>query len=351
MPAVCTGSRERSLQERNKGLYMTANDMAFSYFIGEESEQFSFVKVPKLFFTDERFSDLSYGAKILYGLLLDRMNLSKKNKWMDSDKKVYVIYTIESIQEDFSVSKSVAVKFMRELEEFGLIEKKRRPNAAAFIYVKNFILPDQERTEEKSEIQGSLKYELPEVQNVEVQKMNFQKEEEIQGSPYFGLPENRLPEVQNMDSNKTNINKTDINISSSNYNTYKARDDDIREQIIRRINYYEFIRNNKADEPLGEKILECLIVLFGSTAGKYKIDNAIISAEEVRKKIWEQLSENVFREVLENISNNGAETIYNLQNYVITCFYKIIKIKKSRFSDFQQNEYDFTALEKELLST
>ena len=61
----------------------------YDYFYGAESEQFSFYRIPKMLFTNERFKTISAEAKILYGLLLDRMNLSAKNGWQDKDGKVY----------------------------------------------------------------------------------------------------------------------------------------------------------------------------------------------------------------------------------------------------------------------
>ena len=69
----------------------------YDYFYGAESEQFSFYRIPKMLFTNERFKTISAEAKILYGLLLDRMNLSAKNGWQDKDGKVYIIFTIEDI--------------------------------------------------------------------------------------------------------------------------------------------------------------------------------------------------------------------------------------------------------------
>lgn len=71
----------------------------YDYFYGAESEQFSFYRIPKMLFTNERFKTISAEAKILYGLLLDRMNLSAKNGWQDKDGKVYIIFTIENIMD------------------------------------------------------------------------------------------------------------------------------------------------------------------------------------------------------------------------------------------------------------
>nr|WP_330382973.1 replication initiator protein A [uncultured Blautia sp.] len=68
----------------------------FEYFRAEESDQFSFFRIPKALFTEKEFASLSTDAKLLYGILLDRISLSKKNGWIDGDGYVYIIYTIAS---------------------------------------------------------------------------------------------------------------------------------------------------------------------------------------------------------------------------------------------------------------
>ena len=55
----------------------------FDYFYGEESEQFSYYRIPRLLVTGQQFKNLSTDAKLLYGLMLDRMGLSIKNHWYD----------------------------------------------------------------------------------------------------------------------------------------------------------------------------------------------------------------------------------------------------------------------------
>ena len=70
-------------------------NIKFNYYYGKEAEQFSFFRIPKLLFTDHIFTKLSSDAKVLYGILLDRMNLSMKNNWIDEENKVYTIFTIE----------------------------------------------------------------------------------------------------------------------------------------------------------------------------------------------------------------------------------------------------------------
>ena len=71
----------------------------FDYYYGEESESCSFYRIPRLLIVGKRFSGLSIDAKLLYGLMLDRMNLSARNGWYDDAGRVYIYYTLEEIQE------------------------------------------------------------------------------------------------------------------------------------------------------------------------------------------------------------------------------------------------------------
>ena len=70
-------------------------EIQFDYFRGMEAEQYSFYRVPKVLFTAECFKSLSCEAKVLYGLMLDRMSLSIKNRWFDEEDRVYIIFTVE----------------------------------------------------------------------------------------------------------------------------------------------------------------------------------------------------------------------------------------------------------------
>ena len=114
--------------------------MAFDYFYGPQAEQFAFYRIPKVLFTDGRFGNISTDAKTLYGILLDRMNLSAANGWLDQAGRVYIIFTVDEIMTALSCGNKKAVSLLAELEQkAGLIERKRqglgKPN---LIYVKNF---------------------------------------------------------------------------------------------------------------------------------------------------------------------------------------------------------------------
>lgn len=109
--------------------------MKFDFYYGEESEQYSFYSVPKMFFTCERFAGLSAMSKLLYGFLLDRMSLSRKRNWIDDKNRAYIKYSLNAITKDMGVSKNSVIKYMRELQEFGLIMKYPNEGMEDIIYV------------------------------------------------------------------------------------------------------------------------------------------------------------------------------------------------------------------------
>lgn len=113
--------------------------MVFDYFYEEQSESYSFYRIPKMLFTEEIFEALSTDAKVLYGLLLDRISLSRENGWMDDVGRVYVYYTIKSVKKSLRCANTKACGLLRELDEFGLIERKKQGlGKPTIIYVKDF---------------------------------------------------------------------------------------------------------------------------------------------------------------------------------------------------------------------
>ena len=87
----------------------------FSYFYGEESEQFSYFRIPRLLVRSKKFKTLSVEAKLLYGLMLDRMGLSSKHGWYDELGRVYIYYTLDEIQTDLMCGHNKAVRLLAEL--------------------------------------------------------------------------------------------------------------------------------------------------------------------------------------------------------------------------------------------
>lgn len=116
--------------------------MQMKYFVGNQADQFAFIRIPKELVVGEAYASLSTQSKILYGMLLDRMGMSYKNRWLDEENRVYIVYSLEDIQKDMNVSKHKAVDCLTELEAAGLIEKRKRGNGnPSQIYVKNIMKP------------------------------------------------------------------------------------------------------------------------------------------------------------------------------------------------------------------
>ena len=194
----------------------------FDYYYGAEAEQFSFVRVPKVLFTDkEHFGSLSNDARILYGFLLERMSLSRKNHWIDAHNSVYIIFPIDEIAEIMGVCHEKALNILKELDEqngIGLVKKKRRGlGLPSILYVKNFIINDgvessTEKSSNHSEPQERLDDNAPtsrsrENRFQEVGKTDFKKSE----IPTSVNRKKRLQEVDKTDSNNTDKNNTEMN--------------------------------------------------------------------------------------------------------------------------------------------
>ena len=129
-------------------------ELTFDYYYGVQAEQFAFYRIPRLLIKDPHFKGLSSDAKLLYGLMLDRMTLSMRNHWLDDENRAYIIYSINNVMEDLSCSKPTCIKIMKELDSFGLIERKRKGlGKPDVIYVKNFaVLEESQEQEESSDV-------------------------------------------------------------------------------------------------------------------------------------------------------------------------------------------------------
>ena len=244
----------------------------FNYYYGKEAEQFSFFRIPKLLFTDSTFSKLSSDAKVLYGILLDRMNLSMKNGWLDEENKVYIIFTIEEIAEIMCCATQKATKILQELDDkkgIGLVEKKRlglgKPN---ILYVKNFILQEEK---EKTPIQE-------EVTNQELCKSQL-KNDENHNSGNVNFTKQELCKSQ---CNKTNLNKTEY--SDTEYNNTSPISPS-KEKII---------KDNSVSQKQDTEVEEVIEIL------KENIDYSFLVKEQSKNKEKIDLILNLMAEAIQN---------------------------------------------------
>ena len=177
----------------------------FGYFHDYESEQFAFYRIPKVLFTDEYFRNLSSDAKVLYGLMLDRMALSIRHQWFDEEGKVYIIFTVEQVIQYMNCGRDKAMKTLAELDTkkgIGLIERvKQGFGKPDIIYVKNFILRTSKDVKNNDESEESIQ------QNREVEEVDLSESEK---STYRGR-KNRLQ----------GVGKTDFKRSENT--TYRVR--------------------------------------------------------------------------------------------------------------------------------
>lgn len=124
--------------------------LELEYYYGKEAEQFTFYRLPKALITDPRFKNISNNAKLLYGLMLDRMSLSARSGWFDEDNRVFIKYAVKSIMEDLNCSKMTAVGLLKELQGIGLIDVEQKNGLANIIYVKNFVSEDKSDVQDRS---------------------------------------------------------------------------------------------------------------------------------------------------------------------------------------------------------
>lgn len=179
--------------------------MTYQYFTPGDAEQYAYYRIPKMLITDKQFRGITMEAKLLYGILLDRVSLSLKNGWVDENNHVYIIFTIEQIMQEMNCGNKKAVSLLSELEKkIHLVEKKRqglgKPN---LLYVKNFFLCSDIHTDGTENVDN-----LPSEGKgcAEMSEGNAQR---CQKDTSVGVVEEAL-EVSKGHGTNTNITKTDM---------------------------------------------------------------------------------------------------------------------------------------------
>ena len=189
-------------------------NLDLDYYYGTEEDRFNFYRVPKTLLTDPQYKSVSIEAKVLYGLLLDRVGLSIKNGWMDKEHRVYIYFTQEDAMELMGCGKDKITRLFRELDQSGagLIERKKQGQGRpARIYVKN-LTPPADASQPQPE-QDQVPPSAP--QTVEDQ----QQPDPLDNSAVKTAPfEQSAPlETRGQDCAFCVPNKTDKNNTDSNY--------------------------------------------------------------------------------------------------------------------------------------
>ena len=109
------------------------------YFTAADAQEYTFYRIPKLLITDPAYRSVPIEAKVLYGLMLDRMGLSTQNGWLDGQGRVFIYYTVDAVREDLCCGKEKACKLLADLERADLIERRRQGlTKPSITYVKRF---------------------------------------------------------------------------------------------------------------------------------------------------------------------------------------------------------------------
>jgi len=275
----------------------------YDYFYGAQAEQFSFYRVPKVLFTNERFREVSPEAKILYSILLERMDLSAKNGWIDEQGRVYIICTLEEIMEKLHCANQKATRLMTELEgKCGLIERKRqglgKPN---LIYVKNFI----------SSVDNSV---------YNSSASHFKKcENHDSGSVIITSPDSRKSHGSNTDNNDTDLSYTENPI-------YPGRDADAMAERRSYENYFrdalEFdflLQQYPYDRETLHEILELLVDTV-CTKREYIRIASDDRPRDVVKSRFMKLDSSHIQYVLDCLRENTTD-VRNIKQYLLASLY------------------------------
>ena len=282
--------------------------MNFKYFYGTEADQFSFYRIPKALFTNECFKDLSSDAKILYGLMLDRMSLSIKNQWFDEENRAYIYFSIEDIMELLNCGRNKAVKSLQELDDekgIGLIEKRRQGfGKVTIIYVKSFI---QEGCEEQKK----------------------EKSKMVKFTNQTSVEEEETEEVYISNSNNTNINNTNLSENKSNHivsaDGIGSEEDEIEtlhayQSLIKgNLDYDSLLVSHPHDKNQIDEIVDLIVETVMCKSDKVLIASNWYSGALVRGKFM-KLDYSHVEYVLHCLEGNTSK-IKNIKKYLLAALF------------------------------
>lgn len=267
--------------------------MDFDYFYKEQSDQYAFYRIPKALIVEAYFQDMSTDAKLLYGLLLDRVSLSASSGWFDEQGRVYIIYTISSIMRDLHCASKKAVKLLKELEKYGMVEKVTRGQGKpALIYVKNF-----------STLWSKAQFQ-------DCQKENPR------------MVESTTLELSKAQCNKTNINNTNINNTNPILSGADV-DNDERETYYRYFYKQLEIEIMRQRYPMDGDVLSALVdILVDSVCSKRKTIRIAGDDKPINvvKSQFMKLNSSHVEYVMDSLKSNTTK-IRNIKQYILATLY------------------------------
>lgn len=293
--------------------------MEFDYYYGDESSQFSFFRIPRPLIRDKRFSKLSTDAKLLYGLMLDRMGLSARNGWYDSKGRVYIYYTAEEIREDLYCGNDKALKLLGELDTkkgIGLIERiKQGQGKPTKIYVKRFTTREVPPPPAKPEPPSSLG-----ARGTDLDFSDFQTSEKPMSGPrqIRGLDLGKS-DPSYIKSNQTDFIYTDPSIYPSSTPPPVGWIDrnEQRREVEENIEYHALCRQFGREDV--ESVVELMTDVLCSTRPAIRIGGESIPTAQVRQRLL-SLDYGHLEYVFDCLRRNTTE-VRNIRAYLLTTLY------------------------------
>ena len=267
--------------------------MTLDYFYGQTGELFSFYRIPKALFQEQRFQSLSTDAKTLYGILLDRMSLSAKNGWLDEQNRVFIIFTIEDVKRSLCCADNKATKLLRELEEFGLIERKRRGlGRPSLVYVKNF--------------------------SADSSKTRFQNRENHESGGFKSASQDPAkPRCNKTDKNNTEMNET-YPFNSEETDGMSQREQ-LEKYFSQSLEVELLLRLCPDDEDIIYQIVDLLVDTCATKRKMLRIAGDDRPAEVVRSRFM-KLNADHIKFVLKCLAENSSP-IRNMKQYLLASLY------------------------------
>ena len=305
----------------------------FDYYYGTEGEQFSFFRIPRVLIQDPRFKQVSTDAKLLYGLMLDRMSLSMKNGWLDEENRVYIIYTLENIMEDLNCEKDKGVKILAELDTvkgIGLIERKKRGlGKPSFIYVKNFMSAkvSTEEGQSLSKVNENQSSEKPKSEELCNRSPEFGKTEVLSSEKQqSGVLENgsldfgKIEGNYNKDFNYNEFSYTDRNHNNP-INLSEVDGIDCYMELIKENIEYDYYKKhgNIGESELVEELYQLICDVVCVKRKFITIGGDKIPYELVKSKFL-KIKQPHIEYILESMKKVSSQ-IHNIRAYLLTTLY------------------------------
>lgn len=293
--------------------------MSYDYFYEEQSEQFLFYRIPKTLMTEKVFAGLSGDAKILYGLCLDRVSLSRKNHWVDSSGRVFIYYTLNGIMKDIGCAVQKAVKLLRELESYGLIERVRQGQGRpSRIYVKNFI-PPLRKSKNK----------------------NF----ESHCSETLKAEDQELRKAEGSNTEKNNTEQSDTNRIKSDRSCCDGMRESYREYLEEHLAIEDLKKQYPYDKENLEGIKELILDILCSDKATIRVQGEVMPTVSVKSRLMMLRSDHI--EYVMDCMKQTSTEIRNIRQYLIAALYNAPCTIDSYYSQAVRHDFSYFGRERE----